>query len=149
MSSHRILSSLRNKTIFSEQMSLEKGEIMQKNSKILKNLGQGVILDNSYEELIKNQSFLEIPSQIFNPHRILILIALKRFGALDFSSLRDGVLLKSDGNLANHLRVLENLKLIDFKKEFVDRRPKTFYKLTKLGEKEIANLEFHLMDFLR
>ncbi|NDF35863.1 MAG: transcriptional regulator [Nitrosopumilaceae archaeon] len=72
---------------------------------------------------------------------------MRRFGALDFPALRDGIQIKSDGNLANHLRVLEDLELIEYKKEFVDRKPKTFYRLTPGGKEIFQSLLRHFKDF--
>lgn len=43
------------------------------------------------------------------------------------------------GNLSSHMRKLEDAKLIDVQKKFVDRRPQTTYQCTKLGKKEMNN----------
>ena len=53
---------------------------------------------------------------------------------VDFNTLKD-LLQTSDGNLASHLRVLENNGMIEVNKEFVGRKPKTTYKVTTLGRK--------------
>ena len=55
---------------------------------------------------------------------------------VDFNTLKD-LLQTSDGNLASHLRVLENNGMIEVNKEFVGRKPKTTYKVTTLGRKLI------------
>ena len=51
----------------------------------------------------------------------------------------------TDGNLASHITALEKETCIEFKKEFVGKRPKTSYKATKLGktlfEEHLAALE--------
>ena len=41
----------------------------------------------------------------------------------------------TDGNLASHLRALEKNGLIDVRKEFVGRKPKTTYAVTDNGRK--------------
>ena len=41
----------------------------------------------------------------------------------------------SDGNLASHIKVLEKENYIEFKKEFVGRKPKTSYRGTISGRK--------------
>lgn len=107
-----------------------------------------IVQDQSIDDVFKEEEFLKLPSQIFNPYRLLLLIALWRWGSLDFPALRAGVQMKSDGNLANHLRVLEDLELVSYNKEFVDRKPKTFYKLTEKGEKTLDKLKFYLEKFL-
>ena len=108
-----------------------------------------IVLDSSIDEISEKNAFLQLPQQIFSPYRIMILIALWRFGGLDFSALRDDIQMKSDGNLANHLRVLEVLDLIKYKKEFVDRRPKTFYELTDKGKTILSKLLFGLRESIR
>ena len=41
----------------------------------------------------------------------------------------------TDGNLASHLKVLENEKYVELKKEFVGRKPQTSYRATVAGRK--------------
>ena len=40
----------------------------------------------------------------------------------------------TDGNLASHITALENKKYITVKKEFVGKKPKTSYMVTKTGK---------------
>lgn len=51
----------------------------------------------------------------------------------------------TDGNLASHINALEQKKYIEVKKEFVGKKTKTSYKVTKNGrdafEKHINALE--------
>jgi DNA-binding HxlR family transcriptional regulator len=108
------------------------------------NYVDGIVRDASIAEIFNEEEFLKLPNQIFNPYRLLILSTLWRWGSLDFSALGSGVQIKSDGNLANHLKVLEDLGLIAYKKEFDGRRPKTFYELTENGKKIFKDLKFHL-----
>jgi len=51
---------------------------------------------------------------------------------VDFNTLKD-LLETSDGNLASHLKVLEEKELIVMKKQFVGRKPKTSYKVSTNG----------------
>ena len=53
---------------------------------------------------------------------------------VDFNTLKE-LIQTSDGNLASHLRILENGGLIKVTKQFVGRKPKTTYKATSLGKK--------------
>lgn len=107
-----------------------------------------LLKDTSIDEIFSEGEFLKLPSQIFNPYRLLILSILWRWGSLDFPALRDGIQIKTDGNLANHLRVLEDLELITYKKEFVDRRPKTFYELTVKGKSIFRDIQLNLLRLL-
>lgn len=87
--------------------------------------------------------------ELFNSHpllddrsRLAIMgsLAVARHG-LDFTSLAKSLQL-TNGNLSAHLKKLEDAELIEVTKEFVDRRPKTTYVITKLGRKEFkAHLE--------
>lgn len=51
---------------------------------------------------------------------------------VDFKTLKK-TLQVTDGNLASHLNALEKNKLIEVKKQFVRRKPKTTYNATKKG----------------
>lgn len=52
---------------------------------------------------------------------------------LDFTSLKD-YLDVTDGNLASHLKKLEEEKFIGVEKSFVDRKPNTQYYMTDEGK---------------
>ena len=53
---------------------------------------------------------------------------------LDFNTLKE-LLDVTDGNLASHLRSLENSGYVTFKKEFLERKPNTRYSVTEEGKK--------------
>ena len=53
---------------------------------------------------------------------------------MDFNSLKD-LLNVTDGNLASHLKALENTTYIEMRKEFIGRKPNTKYKATNAGRK--------------
>lgn len=53
----------------------------------------------------------------------------------DFSRLKE-LLDVTDGNLASHLKALENAKYISMEKSFVGRKPNTRYTATKAGKNE-------------
>ncbi|MGE9312076.1 winged helix-turn-helix domain-containing protein [Niabella sp. CJ426] len=63
---------------------------------------------------------------------------------IDFLEMKDHLQV-TDGNLASHINALEQKKYIEVKKEFVGKKPKTSYKVTKTGkeafEKHINALE--------
>lgn len=68
-----------------------------------------------------------------NRIRLGIMSALLVNKHIDFNSLKD-LLNVTDGNLASHLKALESNKLIEVKKQFVGRKPKTTYSATKHGK---------------
>lgn len=51
---------------------------------------------------------------------------------VDFNTLKE-LLEVTDGNLASHLKALEEKELIEMKKQFVGRKPKTSYRVTQNG----------------
>lgn len=51
---------------------------------------------------------------------------------VDFTDLRD-TLQVSDGSLASHIKALEKQELIEVRKQFEDRKPRTSYRATDTG----------------
>ncbi len=80
--------------------------------------------------------------------RLGIVVLLVREGELDFQTLKRelGV---TDGNLSQHLRVLEEAGIIRVKKRFVGRRPRTTYRLTEDGLKRFEIYLQGLQELLR
>lgn len=56
----------------------------------------------------------------------------------DFISLRD-TLEVTDGNLASHLRALEEYGYIVAEKRFINRKPNTSYRITREGEESFRD----------
>lgn len=56
----------------------------------------------------------------------------------DFNHLKE-ILAVTDGNLASHIKALENEKYINIEKQFVGKKPNTKYSATSLGKKEFEN----------
>lgn len=80
----------------------------------------------------------EINPIIHQPTRLKIMSALASLEEgtkVDFSYLLD-LLSLSDGNLSTHLRVLEKEELITTSKVFINRRPKTWIRITEKGRIE-------------
>lgn len=69
-----------------------------------------------------------------NRVRLGIMSVLVVNDRTEFNRLKE-ILEVSDGNLASHLRNLENKKYIRVKKEFVGRKPQTTYTVTDVGRK--------------
>jgi DNA-binding transcriptional ArsR family regulator len=57
---------------------------------------------------------------------------------IDFSALLDSLNL-TKGNLSSHIQKLEEAGLIQVKKEFVGRKPRTTYLCSDLGRREVRN----------
>lgn len=79
----------------------------------------------------------ELNEIIHQPIRLQImasLVTLKSDSAVDFSTLRD-LLEVTDGNLGAHLRKLEESGYIEIRKEFVDRKPRSFISATQQGRR--------------
>jgi DNA-binding MarR family transcriptional regulator len=72
--------------------------------------------------------------------RLGALVLLSTTEALSFARLRE-LLAETDGNLGAQLRKLEEARYLAVKKEFVDRKPVTWYSLTPQGE---SALKAHL-----
>lgn len=56
---------------------------------------------------------------------------------LDFNTLKE-LLDVTDGNLASHLKTLENTGFVKYRKEFLDRKPNTKYMATPSGRNAFA-----------
>jgi DNA-binding MarR family transcriptional regulator len=76
---------------------------------------------------------------ILSKTRLGIIAALMGGDKLDFTYLRNALKL-SDGNLSIQIRKLEEAGYIKVEKVFVDRKPKTFCKITRKGQKAVRNL---------
>lgn len=76
---------------------------------------------------------------ILSKTRLGIISALIGGDKLDFTYLRNALKL-SDGNLSVQIRKLEEAGYIKIEKVFVDRKPKTFCKITAKGQRAVRNL---------
>ena len=66
--------------------------------------------------------------------RLGIMSVLMVNDAVDFSTLKE-LLQLTDGNMASHLRALEELAYVVVQKQFVGRKPNTTYQATENGKK--------------
>ena len=76
--------------------------------------------------------FNGIDSAVHGPIRLGVLSALSVEPKADFTTLKKRLQV-SDGALGIHLQKLEDIGYISCRKEFVGRRPKSSYKLTRKG----------------
>jgi DNA-binding MarR family transcriptional regulator len=65
--------------------------------------------------------------------RLGVMSVLMVNESADFNSLKE-LLNLSDGNLASHVKALEELKYILVNKQFIGRKPNTTYSVTKDGK---------------
>jgi DNA-binding HxlR family transcriptional regulator len=73
-----------------------------------------------------------------NRVRLGIMSVLLVGDAKDFMTLR-ALLDVTDGNLASHLKVLEEHRYVKVRKEFVRRKPQTSYMVTETGRRAFQN----------
>jgi len=79
--------------------------------------------------------------------RLGIISALIGGDRLDFTYLRNALKL-SDGNLSVQIRKLEEAGYIKVEKIFVDRKPKTFCKITAKGRQAVRSLIDNLQNMI-
>jgi DNA-binding MarR family transcriptional regulator len=82
--------------------------------------------------------FNGLDTAVHGPIRLGVLTALQMDGPLDFTTLRKRLDV-ADGAMGLHLRKLEDVGYIAFKKMFVGRRPKTTYRISPKGRKALAD----------
>ena len=79
---------------------------------------------------------IENLNKIFDSRiRLGIMSALMVNDAVSFNELKE-LLDITDGNLASHLKTLEESSYVKFQKGFIGRKTNTTYSTTKTGEKE-------------
>lgn len=69
--------------------------------------------------------------------RLGIMSVLTGAGQADFNTLKS-MLGVSDGNLASHIRALEELGYIETIKQFIGRKPNTSYSVTEAGQRAFS-----------
>ena len=75
----------------------------------------------------------ELDKAFENRTRLGIMSALIVNDYVEFNRLKE-LLGVTDGNLASHLKSLDKSDYIEYKKEFLHRKPKTTYSATKKGK---------------
>jgi|SRR5882672_4001328 len=82
-------------------------------------------------------STLSFDDTVHQRARLGILTILQETGTADFSYLKSTLQL-TDGNLGRHIEVLANGGLVQVKKGYEGRRPRTWVTLTKAGRTALA-----------
>lgn len=85
---------------------------------------------------------------ILSKTRLGIISALIGGDKMEFTYLRKSLGL-SDGNLSVQIRKLEEAGYIKVEKIFIDRKPKTFCKISAKGRNAIVNLIKNLEDIIK
>jgi DNA-binding MarR family transcriptional regulator len=75
---------------------------------------------------------MDFDKLVHQPTRLQIFAYLYRHGETPFSELVEDLDI-TEGNLASHMNKLEEADCVAVEKEFVDRKPRTSYRLTDLG----------------
>ena len=83
-------------------------------------------------------SFDDLHKAFENRVRLGIMSALSVNDSLDFNSLKE-LLDVTDGNLATHIKKLEQEEFIEVQKTFIDNKPNTSYSVTAKGKKAFEN----------
>ncbi len=81
-----------------------------------------------------------------NRIRIGIMHVLLKNNWVDFTTLKK-ILNVTDGNLSSHLSSLEKQNMIKLKKQFIDNRPKTSYKISRNGNRKF-NLHLDALEYV-
>lgn len=86
-------------------------------------------------------NWIEHINKVFD-HRIRlgIMSALMVNDSVDFVRLKE-LLQTSDGNLASHIKALENAEYVLYSKQFIGKKPNTTYRISEQGR---AAFELHL-----
>jgi DNA-binding MarR family transcriptional regulator len=76
--------------------------------------------------------------------RLGTMVVLSTTDSLNFTRLRE-LLQETDGNLGAQLRKLEDAEYIKVKKEFANRKPVSWYEITRKGQAALAK-HLHAME---
>lgn len=82
-------------------------------------------------------SAIDLDQVIHQPIRTRIIALILNSGEIDYSTIKSTLDL-SDGHMSTHMKVLLSENYVEAKKAFVGNKPKTTYKMTKLGKTKFA-----------
>lgn len=92
---------------------------------------------------VQGTQALQLDPLIHERTRLAIVSALAASGDLTFSELKQ-LLQLTDGNLSVHCRKLENADYVACEKTFEKRVPKSTYRLTDKGRRELKRYLAHM-----
>lgn len=90
----------------------------------------------------------QIDDVIHSRIRLAIVSLLISVEEAEFNFIKEKVN-TTDGNLSVHIKKLEEAGYVSVKKEFVDRKPRTTYALTKNGRKAFESYLDHLEKLIK
>ncbi|HLV25206.1 MAG TPA: transcriptional regulator [Gemmatimonadales bacterium] len=96
----------------------------------------------------RKQTPVELDRVIHERVRLAIVSALAGADSLSFNELKD-LLEITDGNLSVHARRLEEAGFVTQEKSFVDRVPRTEYRLTAAGRRALDDYLDHMESLIR
>ena len=91
---------------------------------------------------------VELDRVIHERVRLAIVSALAGARSLTFNELKD-LLDLTDGNLSVHTRRLEEAGFVSCEKSFIDRVPRTAYRLTPAGRRALDDYLDHMESLIR
>jgi len=80
--------------------------------------------------------------------RLAALALLAGCDEAEFTYIRN-VIQTTDGNLASHLRKLEEAGYVEYQKRFIDRKPATYYRITPEGRAALLAYSRRLTELLK
>ena len=83
-----------------------------------------------------------------NRVRLGIMSILSVNESADFNTMKQ-LLELTDGNLASHMKALENIEYIRSTKQFIGRKPNTKYMITELGKNSFTKHLYALEQLIR
>jgi predicted ArsR family transcriptional regulator len=89
----------------------------------------------------------ELDQIIHQPVRTKIMAYLINIGASDYTTLKKSLEL-SDGHMSTHMKLLVESEYVEADKSFVDSKPKTTYKVSKLGKKKFSEYVGNLKNLI-
>ncbi|HPC72806.1 MAG TPA: transcriptional regulator [Treponema sp.] len=92
-------------------------------------------------------NYEQIDEMLSSRIRLAVLALLAGCEEAEFTYIRDMVG-ASDGNLASHLRKLEDADYVTLDKRFLGRKPATFYRITTAGQSALLDYSRHLAELL-
>jgi len=92
--------------------------------------------------------YQQLDDVIHSRIRLAVMSLLISLEEAEFNFLKEKIN-ATDGNLSVHLKKLEDAGYISVKKEFINRKPRTMYTLTKKGRKAFEDYLEQLEKMIR
>ena len=78
---------------------------------------------------------MELDSIFHQPVRTQIVALLIREGSADYTLIKKELEI-TDGHMSTHMKTLTEADYVDVKKEFINNKPKTTYRMSSTGKKK-------------